>query len=171
VIYEITRVCLYAGVSFSDIDFPEPAILDDYNILWRFLKSVKALERKPFPERCSETIWDLASESSNFAQGFRGVVFSGSLRFDNEASTSSSPLFRFRLEPMKLDLSHRLGRRFGHYRFFESKVSYPITLLISFVVIQSEEVVRQSGYAHLSSKHGSRAPVLPRNYENSMLIR
>lgn len=130
-IYEITRVCLYAGVSFSDIDFPEPAILDNYNILWMFLKSEKALERKPFPERCSENIWDLASESSNFAQGFRSVVFSGSLRFDNEASRSSNPPFRFRLEPMKLDLSHRLGRRFGHDRFFESRVPFQIILLIS----------------------------------------
>lgn len=160
-IYEITRVCLYAGVSFSDIDFPEPAILDDYNILWRFLKGVKALERKPFPERCSEIIWDLASESSNFAQGFRGIVFSGSLRFDNEASTNSNPTFRFRLEPMKLDLSHRLGRRYGHDRFFESRVLFHITLPISFVVNQSEgvvSVVKIRTFAFEAWLLGSRAP-------------
>ena len=152
---------MYAGVSFSNIDFPEPAILDDYNILWRFLKGVKALERKPFPERCSETIWDLASESSNFAQGFRGIVFSGSLRFDNEASTNSKPTFRFRLEPMKLDLSHRLGRRYGHDRFFESRVPFHITLPISFVVNQSEgvvSVVKIRTFAFEAWLLGSRAP-------------
>ncbi|KAE9370844.1 hypothetical protein N431DRAFT_343437 [Stipitochalara longipes BDJ] len=115
VIYEITRVCLHAGVSFAEINFPEPAILDDYHILWRFLKGVPALEGKPFPERCSEKLWDLAS--GNFSDGFRGVVFSGALRFNSDHSSNS--LLQFRLATMKLDLSHRLGRRFGHDRFLE----------------------------------------------------
>lgn len=115
VIYEITRVCLHVGVSFAEIDFPEPAVLDDYTILWRFLKSVPALEGKLFLERCSETIWELAS--GDFSHGFRGVVFSGSLRFNIDGS--GKPLFHFRLLPMKLDLSHRLGRRFMDDRFLE----------------------------------------------------
>ncbi len=113
--YEITRVCLHVGVSFAEIDFPEPAVLDDYTILWRFLKSVPALEGKLFLERCSETIWELAS--GDFSHGFRGVVFSGSLRFNIDGS--GKPLFHFRLLPMKLDLSHRLGRRFMDDRFLE----------------------------------------------------
>jgi hypothetical protein len=55
-VYEIIRVCLHANVSFSAINFPEPAILDDYNILWKIFKGVPAMDGKSFPERCSETI-------------------------------------------------------------------------------------------------------------------
>jgi len=116
VIYEITRVCLHTSVSFADINFPEPAVLDDYNILWKFLREVPALKGKTFPERCPEKLWDLAT--GNFSDGFRGVVFSGSLRFNSDHQ-SDKLLFQFRLQPMKSDLSHRLGRRFGHDRFFE----------------------------------------------------
>jgi hypothetical protein len=90
-------------------------VLDDYNILWRFLRGISALEGKPFPERCSEKLWNLAS--GNFTDGFRSVVLSGSLRF--APGSASNSFFQFRLAPMKLDLSHRLGRRFGHDRFLE----------------------------------------------------
>lgn len=49
------------------------------------------------------------------------MVFSASLNFN---SKESSCFFKLKLDPLKLDKSHRLGRRFGHDRFLE--VSLPL---------------------------------------------
>jgi RNA dependent RNA polymerase len=48
--------------------------------------------------------------------GFDGIVLSGSLTFSNDAA---DPFFKIRLQPIRLELSHRLGRRLGNDRFLE----------------------------------------------------
>jgi hypothetical protein len=45
---------------------------------------------------------------------------SGSLRY--RPSTSTGPLFRFQLEPLRLEQTYRLRRRFGNDRFLEIDV-------------------------------------------------
>jgi hypothetical protein len=116
--YEITRVFLYAGVRMSDADFPKQGLVsfDEYDALWKFLQNHQSLREKPFPEKCGQDIWAIASDEFEFRQGFRGITLSGSLIFNGDAG---APFFQFRLEPMKLELSHRLDRRFGHDRFLE----------------------------------------------------
>ncbi|CZR63638.1 related to RNA-dependent RNA polymerase (involved in quelling) [Phialocephala subalpina] len=111
VLYEITRVFLHAEVSLSEFDAPVTSGLKDYNTLWSFLKNLPPLKGKPFPERCGEEVW--ACALNDFQKGFYSVSFSGSLSF-NESS-----LLQLRLDPLKLEYSHRLGRRFGHDRFAE----------------------------------------------------
>lgn len=44
------------------------------------------------------------------------MVFGGCLHFKSDEDDA---FFRLKLDPLKLELSHRLGRRFGHDRFFE----------------------------------------------------
>jgi hypothetical protein len=97
------------------VNFPSPDLLDDYDGLWRFLKNVKVLKDSPLPEKSDKVAWDSARGS--FACGDRAVVLSGSLKFDESSLTG--PLYRFKLKPMKLDLSYRLSRRLGSHRFLE----------------------------------------------------
>jgi hypothetical protein len=73
------------------------------------------LQGKPFPDRCGQEAWDIAL--GDFGHGLRSVSMSGSLRYNS--SKDSGPLFRFRLQPLRLEDSHRCGRRFGHNRFLE----------------------------------------------------
>ncbi|KAL3417199.1 RNA-dependent RNA polymerase [Phlyctema vagabunda] len=113
--YEITRVFLHAAVPLKEFSLPDAVNLQDYDVLWTYLKSLPALKDKPFPEKCRYEVWKCALE--DFRQGFDGVVLSGSLRFN--ASLKRGPLFSFQLAPLKMELSHRLGRRWGNDRFWE----------------------------------------------------
>jgi hypothetical protein len=119
--YEIIRVFLYAGVRMSDNDFPSPGRVsfDKYDGLWKFLQNHQSLRGKPFPEKCGQDIWDIASDEFQFQQGFRGITLSGALTFNGDVG---GPFFQLKLEPMKLELSHRLDRRFGHDRFLELEI-------------------------------------------------
>jgi hypothetical protein len=114
-IYEVTRVFLHVGVPLNDVRFPSSLSFRDYDKLWKFLKNLPQLEGKVLPERCSRDAWDAAL--GDFSRGSRAVYMTGSLRYN--MTDESAPLFRFRLEALRLDASHRLGRRFGHDRFLE----------------------------------------------------
>ncbi|KAH9224110.1 RNA dependent RNA polymerase-domain-containing protein [Leptodontidium sp. 2 PMI_412] len=115
VIYEITRVFLHADVSLSEFSAPVTSSLDDYDTLWKFLRSLPCLQDQPFPERSSREAWACALEGS-YEKGYLAVVLGGSLHF---RSDGDDRFFRLKLDPLKLEFSHRLGRRFGHDRFFE----------------------------------------------------
>ena len=111
--YEVTRVFLHAGVSLDSVQFSIAHAPREYDALWKFLKHLPPLQGKPFPERSGREAWEAAL--GDFQRGPRAVYMAGKLRYNS----SSDPLFRFQLEPLRLDYSHRLGRRFGHDRFFE----------------------------------------------------
>ncbi|CZT05498.1 related to RNA-dependent RNA polymerase (involved in quelling) [Rhynchosporium agropyri] len=115
VIYEVTRVFLHADVSLSELNAPITPALEDYDTLWKFLRSLPCLQDRSFPERSNREAWNCALE--NYEKGFLSVVFGGSLTF--RAEEDDDAFFRLKLEPLKLEFSHRLGRRFGHDRFFE----------------------------------------------------
>jgi hypothetical protein len=89
----------------------------DYDVLWGFLRRLPALRDKKFPERCEQEAWNTAK--NGFKLGFRGVVFAASLRL---CPSNSESLFSLKLQPLKLDYSHRLERRFGNDRFLELEV-------------------------------------------------
>jgi hypothetical protein len=73
------------------------------------------MKGKTFPERVGKEAWAAANDDQ-FRKGHRGVTMTGSLRY---TSSSLGPLFKFQLEPLKLELTHRLSRRFGCDRFME----------------------------------------------------
>jgi hypothetical protein len=60
-------------------------------------------------------VWSVALKEDNY--NVRGVLQSASLLYDHSSRPSS--LFQFRLNPLKLELTHRLDRRFGPGRFLE----------------------------------------------------
>lgn len=117
--YEISRVCCHAGVSMADLHFPlnDFSNLREYDGLWNLLKSQPALRGKDFPEKSHRDAWTASLDK--FHQGFHGVVLSAQLQFNN---SQEGPFFRFQLQPLKVEVSHRLGRRFGNDRFMEISI-------------------------------------------------
>ncbi|KAF7959630.1 hypothetical protein EAE96_001245 [Botrytis aclada] len=114
--YEITRVFLFLEVSMAEFTLPYTKEWEQYDKLWNMLKSlpVLQLQNKKFPERCGANVWEVAMKG--YIRGFNGVVFTAALL---ENKKESGPLLSFQLKPMRLDLTHRLERRFGSDRFFE----------------------------------------------------
>ncbi|OWP06091.1 hypothetical protein B2J93_1848 [Marssonina coronariae] len=117
VAYEILRVFLHADVPISLYHGDVDASWRDYGVLWRSLRDLEVLRGKPFPERSSKEAWACALK--NYEKGFHAVVLAGSLVF---APDECERVFRLKLAPLKLDKSHRLGRRFGHDRFLEISI-------------------------------------------------
>ncbi|TGO86866.1 hypothetical protein BPOR_0271g00100 [Botrytis porri] len=112
--YEITRVFLLLEVSMTEFTLPYTKEWEQYDKLWNMLKALPVLQDKKFPERCGANVWDVAVKG--YIRGFNGVVFTAALL---ENKKESGPLLSFQLKPMRLDLTHRLERRFGSDRFFE----------------------------------------------------
>jgi len=112
------RVFLHTETVLTDQPFPSSLDLDtfdsDYGALWKFLKGVDVLKGKRFPEQSKPAAW--AAASDDYENGSVGVVLAGSLKFNNG---KTGPFYNFRLKPLKLDQTHRLGRRLGHNRFLE----------------------------------------------------
>ena len=113
--YEIIRIFIHASVSLDSLVLPDSLQWDNYDSLWAFLRRLPALQNRPFPERLCKDVWDACQ--NEFRRGSRGIAMSGSLRYSD--STSPGPLFRFQLEPLKLEQTYRLRRRFGNDRFLE----------------------------------------------------
>ncbi|KAF7935637.1 hypothetical protein BELL_0664g00030 [Botrytis elliptica] len=112
--YEITRVFLFVKVSMAEFTLPYTKEWEQYDKLWNMLKTLPVLRDKKFPERCVADVWEVAMKG--YIRGFNGVVFTAALL---ENKKESGPLLSFQLKPMRLDLTHRLERRFGSDRFFE----------------------------------------------------
>ena len=104
---------LHTGVSiYDEMSLPRRLNYGEYERLWSYLRNLPAMKGKPFPPRTKNTVWN--SLMGNTQLGSRAIVMSGILQF-----LPVGPLFQLRLRPLQLDLSHRLERRFGSYRFFE----------------------------------------------------
>lgn len=78
-----------------------------------------ALFGKPFPPKSDTNAWEMSL--GTFSRGFKRTFISGALSF---SESGEGPLFTFQLHPLHVELSHRLGRRFGNDRFIE--VSIPV---------------------------------------------
>lgn len=103
----------------TDLHFPIPDFsnLRDYDSLWNLLKSQPALQNKDFPEKSDRNAWTISLDK--FHNDFHGLILSAKLKFNN---SQAGPFFNFHLEPLKLELSNRLSRRFGHDRFLEMSI-------------------------------------------------
>jgi hypothetical protein len=113
--YEILRVFLYTGVPLSFLKLPlRKPDWTDYSTLCNILRKLPVMDGKVFPEKVGNEVWHAAN--NGFQSGHHGVTMTGSLRYN---TSSTGPLFLFQLEPLKLDRTHRLGRRFGCDRFLE----------------------------------------------------
>jgi hypothetical protein len=99
-----------------DLHFPNLDLsnFSNYDNLWTYLRNNHALRGRDFPEKSDGKAWN--ASFGTFQDGFQGVVLSAKLKFNN---IPDGPFFRLQLQPLKVERSHRLGRRFGPDRFLE----------------------------------------------------
>ena len=83
--------------------------VSDYSEVWCQLQRCKAFEGKQLPPKSDPEVWERAGLN------FDHVHMSGELEVDE---TNNEAVFSFILHPLKLDSTHRLGRRFGLDRYF-----------------------------------------------------
>ena len=102
--YEVSRVALACNIPLDKIPAPNKSVEEDYDRFWSWLGKRPALNGLDLPERSSKAAWDAATGA------FRNVALAGEL-------LSVDELLTFRLKPLKIERSHRFGRRFGNDRF------------------------------------------------------
>lgn len=113
--WEIMRVSLHCGVAPGDLALQYHKDMNSQTNLWNELRRCSAFGGKVFPEKSRPEAWK-AAMSDHFRSTDRIVVLSASLTV-NEAK--DGPLFNLSLQPLKMELPHRLDRRFGSDRFLE----------------------------------------------------
>ena len=77
------------------------------------------MKGKHFPQKSGKEVWTLLAQKLHW--GSHGISMRGSLEYTDalDGESSSRPLFQLRLQPLRLDQTHRLERRFGSDRFFQ----------------------------------------------------
>lgn len=118
--YEITRVFQHVGAPLADYQVPEGLDLTNYDVLWNHLKLLPELREKSFPVKSEKEAW--AACLKDFRSGSKGVQMSAGFHFPK--TRKDGPLFGFLLQPLRIDNTHRLGRRFGNDRFLEIAIPH-----------------------------------------------
>ncbi len=117
--YELLRVSLHTGISMPDL-YPVNSrygkLPQDYRTFWAQLQCRAEKAGKKMPERSSLEAWESA------ASGFDRVQMSGELHVADERVNN---MFKLTLNPLRLERSNRLLRKFGHDRFFKLVVPWP----------------------------------------------
>jgi hypothetical protein len=115
------RAALHCGVDLDKFNLPYSEAWFDQDSLRNSLRGYQPFHGKSLPEPSKTAAWE-ASLSTDSAFQARGLAVSlnADVRFAPD-SPKGSPLFAVSLQPLKLERSHRLGRRFGPDRFLEVK--------------------------------------------------
>jgi hypothetical protein len=122
----VTRAAIHCKVDLRFFDL----VYEDTNE-WRNLdmlrqkisRHVLFVNKKGLPERCDDATWDAAL--NEFRTHDKVVVLSAELSC---SQVEGEPPFHLQLKPMKLELGHRLDRRFGADRFLEITMPSPESL-------------------------------------------
>ncbi|KAL7960432.1 RNA dependent RNA polymerase domain-containing protein [Trichoderma compactum] len=122
VIWEITRAALHCKVSLDEFD-----LLYEPNDSWHDQSSLRdAISRhhlfhgQSLPPSSDSVAWHTAL--GDFQTKVKTVTLSADLVYNQN---STGPLYSLRLHPLKLELGHRLARRFGADRFLEITIPSP----------------------------------------------
>ncbi|KAI0909643.1 hypothetical protein F4823DRAFT_624761 [Ustulina deusta] len=121
--WEVMRVALHCGTPMEELHFQYEPILNDQDKLWTSLRRLRSFQGKNFPEKSRPEAWN-AAMSDHFRSTNQVVVLTASLALSKK---KVGPLFELSLHPLRLDLPHRLDRRFGSDRFLELIMPSPHT--------------------------------------------
>ncbi|KAI0180103.1 RNA dependent RNA polymerase-domain-containing protein [Hypoxylon sp. FL1284] len=113
--WEILRVALHCGIEMDELQLDYDPSLTDQKTLWARLQALPVFRGKSFPERSRSDAWT-AALNDKFSTVDWVVVLNATLASN---TSKTGPVFHLKLSPLKLELSHRLGRRFGSDRFLE----------------------------------------------------
>ncbi|KAI0146045.1 RNA dependent RNA polymerase-domain-containing protein [Hypoxylon sp. NC0597] len=113
--WEILRIALHCGVHMDELRLEYDPSWTDQNVMWKRFQAQPILRGKSFPEKSRSEAWT-AALNDKFSTTDQVVVLTASLTVN---TSKTGPLFILKLNPLKLDYPHRLGRRFGSDRFLE----------------------------------------------------
>jgi hypothetical protein len=122
ILWELTRAALHCRVDLSEWDLeykPDQTWHDQTNfrsLIFRHRLFIGA----GLPQPCDRVVWNAGFGS--FASHDKAVVLSAEFVVNTE---DSGPLYRLKLQPPRLELGHRLARRFGADRFMEIIIPSP----------------------------------------------
>ncbi|KAJ3564095.1 hypothetical protein NPX13_g7961 [Xylaria arbuscula] len=119
--WEVMRIALHCGVPVEELDFKYEPSLNDQNNLWTALHCLPSFHGKTFPEKSRPETWK-AAVNGQFRSADQVVVLAVSLTVSEK---QVGPLYKPSLQPLRLDLPHRLNRRFGSDRFLELIIPSP----------------------------------------------
>ncbi|KAK9414092.1 putative RNA dependent RNA polymerase-domain-containing protein [Seiridium unicorne] len=114
VIWEVLRILLHCKVEINTFELEYQQCWDDQNRLWRILSGDVAFTGKTLPDKCSPAAWNAGLV--DFRLNKQAVVLGVTL---TPSTTNTGPFFQVQLQPLKIDDSNRLARRFGSDRFVE----------------------------------------------------
>lgn len=122
VCWEVTRIALHCNVPLNVVkNLKYDETWHDQNTMRRTLQAHPLFRGKTFPQPCGPGAWEA---SLTTFQEQRGMAISLALAL-TWRKEHTGPLFQVSLQPLKLELSHRLGRRFGADRFLEINIPSP----------------------------------------------
>ncbi|EHK41517.1 hypothetical protein TRIATDRAFT_321718 [Trichoderma atroviride IMI 206040] len=116
VIWEITRAALHCNVSLDRFDIlyqPSDKWHDQHNLRDTISKH-PLFQGKSLPPPSDSAAWETAL--GKFQTKAKTIALSAELVYNQDLT---GPLYNLRLNPLKLELGHRLARRFGADRFLE----------------------------------------------------
>lgn len=138
ILWELTRAAGHCNVDLRHWDIAyKDAWLDQTKFRGQ-LANHPLFRGKGLPYACDSTAWKAAIDS--FQSQDKAVTLSAELTF---SSQETGPLFDFKLNPPKLELGHRLGRRFGADRFLEILVPSPSTRDIPAIVKYDDRALQK----------------------------
>ncbi|KAI4170010.1 MAG: hypothetical protein LQ343_005259 [Gyalolechia ehrenbergii] len=108
-LYEVCRVSTQTQIPLHEFAHCLDQRIDDFEGLWSGLTSTAKRHAVSMPEKCSLAAW------SQSQQDFKGVALTGTLKFVDQPGDH---IFEFKINPLKIEPTYRLARKFGHDRFF-----------------------------------------------------
>ncbi|ENH69849.1 Putative RNA-dependent RNA polymerase 2 [Fusarium oxysporum f. sp. cubense race 1] len=116
ILWELTRAALHCRVDLStwDLEYqPNDSWHDQTNFRGQLFRH-RLFVGQGLPAACDRAVWDAAFGS--FASQDKVVVLAAEFVCNAE---DTGQLYRLKLQPPRLELGHRLARRFGADRFLE----------------------------------------------------
>lgn len=148
--WEVTRIAQSCNVDLA-------AIYDlKYSDKWReqtelrtSLRKHAAFQASTFPARSDAEAWKVSLEQSAVMPLDKQVVYSTTLDFNNKQNS-----LHLTIQPLKLDQSYRLGRRWGAERFLELLIPSPdSSTLPAFIKKQGSNSFFDDLIRHLQTGH------------------
>ncbi|KAF4466706.1 qde-1 RNA-dependent RNA polymerase [Fusarium albosuccineum] len=136
ILWELTRAALHCRVDLSQWDLaykPTDAWHDQKKFRGQVL-SHRLFVGQGLPPSCDRIAWDAALGS--FSVQDKNVALLAEFIYNTE---DSGPLYRLKLHAPRLELGHRLGRRFGADRFMEIIMPSPTSRDAPDIIKQDEQ--------------------------------
>ncbi|KAL8961899.1 MAG: hypothetical protein Q9193_001615 [Seirophora villosa] len=108
-LYELCRVATHTNIPLKDLIRYFDKTAGNYETLWASMAAVAETCGVAMPEKCRSAAWKRSE------QGFKEVVLSGSLTLLDQPGEQ---VFNFKINPLKIEPTYRLARKFGDDRFF-----------------------------------------------------